>query len=281
MAVSNTLERKRDPSKGDHPLRETHDPKASWNTVDRCLNVAKADVLTIMDCCFATDVGRCGGDETRTFETLAASDKMTPSPGEKSFTNALIAVLEESLSHERKEFRVVDTDYLMDQIRVRQKSLRPRIINRMKSTVGRHIRLKPLSKPTEPKPQDTPLTRLRAGSLRLQIDFAEHTSLTEQQAELLGKKLASAANNAKLGINGLEWVEFIPRHNYLPGMVEISQMAWLLQIAMQRRASQLKKRPRNDQEDEDVRKRQRAENASDVHNALTPLSETGENAPGS
>jgi hypothetical protein len=84
----------------------------TWNLVESNLNTTRADVFLIFDCCHSSNLGRdsvlnsrfvdfslCDKYSdllmTRSFEYLAASTSFyTPSPGEESFTRALIWALE-------------------------------------------------------------------------------------------------------------------------------------------------------------------------------------------
>ncbi|KAL1626831.1 hypothetical protein SLS56_006647 [Neofusicoccum ribis] len=79
----------------------TNEPRSNfnnvyWNPAERLLiDEVEADVLSIMDCCFSSDLVRNVVETGRTFEMLSASGvgQVTPAPGEKSFTRALIKCL--------------------------------------------------------------------------------------------------------------------------------------------------------------------------------------------
>jgi hypothetical protein len=85
----------------------------AWKRAEVIIDAAKkADFLLIFDCCFA---GRLIGSSsrkavtTRNFEFLGASgaNETTISPGEKSFTHALIKALE-ALSHDKEGFTTTE-----------------------------------------------------------------------------------------------------------------------------------------------------------------------------
>lgn len=270
LHYADSFYRREDDKNGNEGTKKAYVPIASWKNVDNCLQTADADVLTIMDCCYATEVGKGGGDNSRTFETLAATDTVTSLPGKKSYTNALIAVLEESFGHEHGKSRVFDTNYLHDRICKSLNSNRPRLINRINSTVVRHVQLTPLAQFVEPKPANTPRVDLCASSLRVQIDFARHKSLTEEQVDLLAQKMARGAREADLGITGVSWLQFMPKTHDLPSMYDVFQATRLLQSAMHRRMRRLIKRPRIGQADRESRKRKRTDDECQARLALTP-----------
>jgi hypothetical protein len=89
--------------------------KIFWNKVENLLDETSSDVLEIMDCCYAGDLGELKrGQPTfcnRSFEYIAATSagNETNSPGETSFTSALIWALNYfALPESRKNFIVTD-----------------------------------------------------------------------------------------------------------------------------------------------------------------------------
>ncbi|KAG4435036.1 hypothetical protein IFR05_009492 [Cadophora sp. M221] len=71
----------------------------TWNHVEGNLQETRADVLQIFDCCHASDLGRGSNLNPRSFEHLAASTTpYTRSPGDHSFTSALIWALKDLAS---------------------------------------------------------------------------------------------------------------------------------------------------------------------------------------
>ena len=71
-------------------------PHAEWSLAEPPLREsARADILVILDCCFAGMVFGPLGQSERAYEVLVAADKTdtTPFPGPGSFTATLIAAL--------------------------------------------------------------------------------------------------------------------------------------------------------------------------------------------
>ncbi len=89
--------------------------KVLWNSVEKVLDETSSDVLEVMDCCYAGDLGEPKRGQSawcnRSFEYIAATSagKLTNSPGDTSFTSALIWALNQfALPESRKNFTVTD-----------------------------------------------------------------------------------------------------------------------------------------------------------------------------
>lgn len=82
-----------------------HEPVCRWKSAETHLKEARADVLTIMDSCWASAViNKNNRRVERSFETLAATHEYTRRPGPESFTRALI----DSLSDLHPETTKID-----------------------------------------------------------------------------------------------------------------------------------------------------------------------------
>ncbi|KUJ21390.1 uncharacterized protein LY89DRAFT_432694 [Mollisia scopiformis] len=68
-----------------------------WHAIQTLFEQADSDVLLLLDCCAAASGVLTGSDNTNVTETIAACgfETWAPQPGRHSFTNTLIAVLEE------------------------------------------------------------------------------------------------------------------------------------------------------------------------------------------
>jgi len=118
-------------------------PKLLWNVVEQCLlTTVTADVLLIMDCCFASDLMRNQIELGRTFEMLAASaiGDTTPQPGPDSFTRCLIKHLEALADSCPDGFTTRDIE---DCMKKERGSEAPQLWRRIPGS-SRHIRLRKL-----------------------------------------------------------------------------------------------------------------------------------------
>lgn len=273
----------RDPSRIGIGGEPGHDPLADWQPVEDCLKTAHADVLTIMDCCYAAGVMKDGGHHTRTFETLAATDVVTPQPGPLSYTRALIDELkEQSENHKGKAMRTFDTIFLHDRIRKRLDSAAPRLLNRLKSAIARHIHLAPLKTPSEPGEAEPARVKRNRGSLQIQIDFAKHSSLSREETIKLARRMTRTAIDADLHVTDLKWGVFVPKPYVLQADVRSTfRLTALLQRAMIRRAVRLSIRDGSAGRAQRPRKRKRMDRDSQAHLALTPPSSVRGTTPGS
>lgn len=178
------------------------------------LHEADADVLTIMDSCWATAViNKNNRRVERSFETLAATDEYTRQPGPHSFTRALIDSLTDLYPKTASPFQPpFDTSRLHDRIASRMRKMPhvhhiPPLLDRNENFNAQHIYLAPLIKPIqEPSGQ----TDRAKGILHLQVVFAKHRDLTMDETTRLASCLAQAAKSANLNINALDWVMFEP-----------------------------------------------------------------------
>ncbi|KAI8930877.1 hypothetical protein NX059_011894 [Plenodomus lindquistii] len=132
-----------------------------WYKIQDDLNDLDIELFLILDCCFAAQAGRADSRPLGKAEFLAAAamGSVTPRPGEKSFTVALIKEAARSL---REDGFVIIIDLharLMD----RASRLHATPIHKNLRPGKRSIRLEPLSKSNavvEAEPYDTPSVSL-------------------------------------------------------------------------------------------------------------------------
>lgn len=92
--------------------RQSHaagEPSLNWHEIQQLLKHTCLDVLLLLDCCFAAQAGRSREDGIGKFELLAAAamGMKTPGPGKRSFTTALMRLLQDA-SESDEELLVVD-----------------------------------------------------------------------------------------------------------------------------------------------------------------------------
>ncbi|KAF2849079.1 hypothetical protein T440DRAFT_490636 [Plenodomus tracheiphilus IPT5] len=171
----------------------TH-PSVSWSRSEKpFIETVQADVFLIMDCCYASDMLRSVAEVGRTFEMLAASQigQPTPQPGENSFTNSLIRILEElAVDSAQTHFTTYDLSQKMQKERDEQPALWRRLAGS-----ERHIRLgrlKPVDK--RPKTRDERPTYARF----LHLGFAlGNEAFDKMQIEALTKELPRLFQQAR------------------------------------------------------------------------------------
>jgi hypothetical protein len=191
-----------------------HEPTCRWKSVETHLQDADADVLTIMDSCYAAAViNKNNRRVERSFETLAAAHEYTRQPGPESFTRALIDSLTdlhvEPVDTIRPPF---DTSRLHDRIMRRMRTMRrkhhiPPLLNRNENRNARHICLAPLSKNELQPLRQADRTK---GILHLQVVFEKNRELNMEETTRLASSLAQAAKKTNLNITTLDWVVFEP-----------------------------------------------------------------------
>ena len=204
--------------------------RASWNTADHSLiEQVECDVLSILDCCFASDIvsgpdarkknrealrkyfnsliRREERPNSKTYESLTASGpgQPTSSTPEHSFTGRLI----QALSHLAALKKPFSTHALNQQIITYSKDETIScLLNRdpYSHLNGRHIQLEKLERSSIKRQDSFPKNPIKS---YLTLKFALHTdTLTGDQIKDLIRRLAKAckAENPTVGVGRIDWV---------------------------------------------------------------------------
>ncbi|KAL5119188.1 hypothetical protein ACEQ8H_002896 [Pleosporales sp. CAS-2024a] len=210
---------------------------AMWESAEEPLRVnAQADVLAVLDCCFASTAAVKGSDnQDRAYQLLAASSKdgLTSEPGDDSFTTAFCDALEELLDKSSGEsFPLI--------------KLHAKINEKDRKECFLWDRLKQYTQQTFAK---IALGRLEPGASRsesfqkaeqerafLTLRFSLKTTMLDDTViKSLGKWIPQACIEAGLPVCGIDWVRFEQRDHIIREVVE----------TFQRRMSATKKRKRS------------------------------------
>lgn len=191
-------------------------PTAFWKKAEEPLRTfTSADVLAILDCCFASTAAAKGNsDQTRAYYLLAASstEGVTNEPGPKSFTTALCDSLEELLKESDGDtFPLIK---LWERINTKpeQGSIPWDRLERHSKTFG-NIELGRL----EPNPQRDESFREaepELASLTLRFSF-KAACMSDNQIRTLARSLPVAFKEAKVPVRRMDWVRFEQREDYL------------------------------------------------------------------
>ncbi|KAF2444218.1 hypothetical protein P171DRAFT_361646 [Karstenula rhodostoma CBS 690.94] len=191
----------------------SQEARCNWNKIQDILldDDVEADVLSVLDTCYSSNLAKGGKEETRTFELLSACaiDSTTAAPGDNSFTRALIDALKRL--HGQYGEKGFTTFHLNQGIALdkRRHDTPPQLWS-LKQHHGRHIHLAPL------KPQQTRELKARRlhplprGYLTLRFALRDE-SLTQEQIEFLTLQLSKAFNNKLLvGLSRIDWLGIKP-----------------------------------------------------------------------
>ncbi|CAO2652883.1 Nn.00g022940.m01.CDS01 [Neocucurbitaria sp. VM-36] len=125
--------------------KDRYPATAFWHDAESpLLNSAEADVLAILDCCFASHAQKGYVDDRRTYELLAASpmNQTTRAPGPESFTTALTKSLKGLLAeYKNHNFTTIKLCEKMNMHRNPPSMLWDRLHKH-----ERHVQLAPLEK---------------------------------------------------------------------------------------------------------------------------------------
>lgn len=181
------------------------DAHANWNKAEDILkDDVDADVLTILDACYASNITKGAQKSTKKFELLCASgiDQITVA-GRNSFTRALIDNLKDLLrEYGDKPFNTfhLNQRICMDK---RRRDTPSALWLRLPS--DSNILLAPLKPRTEHARHETSIARAPRGYLTLRFALRDET-LNREQIELFTQRLATAFNNKKMiGLKRVDW----------------------------------------------------------------------------
>ncbi|KAH6838690.1 hypothetical protein AA0119_g11571 [Alternaria tenuissima] len=184
-----------------------NDLRAIWNEAERTLiEKVKANVLTIMDCCYASDLLRNVPEHGRTFEMIAASDigAPTPEPGENSFTRCLIKHLKELAVESSGNYgSYFDTHDLVERMAKERFDSPPRLWRRIPGS-SRHIELRKL-KPKNERPVQK--SSISSHARFLHLGFAlKNDTIDEMQIQSLTKELPALFSSKGLPLVNIKWL---------------------------------------------------------------------------
>jgi hypothetical protein len=182
--------------------------RAEFNEAETYLKSAsvEADVLTILDTCFGSNIQKGGAEDERTYELLSACalDQTTVS-GPRSFTQALIKSLRELLEHYGdKSFT---TFHLLQKINLQEfRRDTPAMLWDRLQHGNRHITLNRLDK--QQQQENAVLLRHHPIGGYLNLRFALGKELLEEsEIKALSQDLASIFNrNGKLSVRRIDWM---------------------------------------------------------------------------
>ncbi|KAH9869036.1 hypothetical protein J1614_008113 [Plenodomus biglobosus] len=182
---------------------------ADWHEAEVPLTKpsTEADVLVVLDCCFASAAVNKGFSKgPRTYELLAAcsADKLTPEPGPRSFTRAFLASVNRLLGPNDKEsFPVVK---ILDDMRTHGRRPQPAIWDRLHKEVEAHVNLARLDRSRAQEKQNESQKRPPEMSwIMFKVSFWEPDLLPEQVEEFgLNVKKAVESSNIH-SLRGISW----------------------------------------------------------------------------
>lgn len=186
--------------------RDTYVPTALWCEAEApLLEKAKGDVLTILDCCFASGaIFKSRNQDLRNYQLLAASaaGRPTKGPGDKSFTKALCDSLEELLRECKSESFTLTK--LGERINLKRNS-QPALIWHRLGEGNRSIQLAPLG--SQDRKDSFQIRDPERASLTLRFSLKEQ-DFTDTQIQSLAQQLPQAFKDAKIfSLRRIDWIK--------------------------------------------------------------------------
>lgn len=184
------------------------DAYANWNIAEDILKADEidADVLTILDACYASNITKSALQTSKKFELLSACglDQTTAAPGPLSFTRALIDNLKDLLTeYGDKPFNTfhINQRVCMDK---RRRECPSHLWYRLQS--DSNILLAPLKATGKRTQHKAIVARNPRGYLTLRFALRDE-SLNKEQIEVLTRSLAKAFENKKMiGLKKIDWI---------------------------------------------------------------------------
>jgi len=180
-------------------------PKVNWNRAERFLiDDVESDVLTIMDCCYASDLLRNVPEVGRTFEMLAASHigETTPQPGEDSFTRCVIQHLKQLAVESSHSF--FTTRDILERLQRDRPDQAPALWRRISGN-SRHIRLSRLKPLCDRPPKRN--SELSHHERFLTLGFAlKNEALCQKHIEHLTRTLPQVFRDAGAPLVDIKWL---------------------------------------------------------------------------
>ncbi|KAJ4300761.1 hypothetical protein N0V90_002849 [Kalmusia sp. IMI 367209] len=206
----------------------SQEARCNWNKIEDILrnDDVEADVLTILDTCYSSNLVKSGKEETRTFELLSACaiNLTTAAPGNNSFTRALIDTLKRL--HDQYGEKGFTTFHLNQGISLdRRRHDTPSQLWFRLQHHGRHILLAPLKPQQDREKKARRLHPLPRGFLTLRFALRDE-SLTQEQIEFLTLQLSKAFNNKLLvGLSRIDWLGIKPARTTHFGRAALAMFA--------------------------------------------------------
>jgi hypothetical protein len=198
---------------------DTYTATAYWYQAERHLSdSAEADVLTIFDCCYASNAIKGWAEEHRVYELIAASPKDFPTPAANSFTRRLIDSLRELL--EEHQGGCFPTDKLVDRINKKNETPHkgpklPAVLHDcLQKFSGRHIELARVDNKVAEQKQEL-LDQQPVEMAHLDLRFSlQKPVLKREQIEALAPKLQAAFQKANIHLCRIDWDRFVQNRTH-------------------------------------------------------------------
>jgi hypothetical protein len=170
---------------------------------------AEADVLSLLDCCYAGNAHKGVGGERRTYELLAACPRgqKTRGPGPNSFTTRLLDALEHLLDTPKDPPIIMTRLEEVINTRATQGLIPVMLLDRLDNHIGRHIQLAPVQERAK-KENEKFQSRPQEKSVVKLLFSLEVEKLSQSQIESWAHELSKLRKlPAKIPIRRIDWMK--------------------------------------------------------------------------
>lgn len=196
------------------------DARINWNRIEDLLKDedVDGDILTILDACYSSNIVTKQTEPVeskRRFQLMSACaiNQTTASPGQYSFTRALIDALKDIV--DTRGNKAFSTFHLLQRINMDQRRQDSPSVLWTRTGPDQHIRLAPLEDCKVAASLRALSSSLPRGQLTLRFNIRDE-SLNEEQIEYLATTLSTALHDkAIIGLRGIDWlgISAVPVHH--------------------------------------------------------------------
>ena len=186
-----------------------------WNITENNLHEIQSDVLQVFDCCFAGFLGTRGGSQ-QSFEYLAATgaDDTTASPGDTSFTSALIWALKELAKDRTCRFTTVHLLEMIQKAPNFPEDQKPVLSKRRETSANERIILHKVGSSVGSNLNGNgTVQRNTPHHDVVTLKFVFNTRPTEQDIRNLGMDLNHVVRQHQLHVNRIMWGGIVPKED--------------------------------------------------------------------
>ena len=169
----------------------------------------EGDVLTIFDCCFASDAHKGRHHSRRIYDLLAACPEggSTPAPGKTSFTRSLINTFDRLWKVDSDQ-RILITKLLEEM--GRDSSTQAKLHDRLHKDDGRHVQLTLINgqskEETERDAEKIESSELEGAGVKLRFSL-EAKDVNQRGIERWAQHLVKATQDVGLTLRRIDWVK--------------------------------------------------------------------------
>ena len=163
------------------------------------MEAAEADVLSLLDCCYAGNAHKGAAGERRTYER-------TRGPGPNSFTTRLLDALEFLLDAQKGPPIIMTRLENIMNTRDVQGLIPVMLLDRLDNHIGRHVQLVPVQERAKKENEEFQSRPHERSVVKMRFSL-EVEKLSQAQIEDWARELSKLCKTAKIPIRRIDWIK--------------------------------------------------------------------------